>query len=70
MTARTPSDQEPSHVRLILGIRQQHHWTQAQLGQHLGLTGRTIREWESGRSDPRVGWMLALHALLQADISP
>jgi len=68
LTARVPASWEPQHIRLLLAIRRHHHWSQAELAAQLGISSRTIREWESGRLDPRVVYMVALHQLA-ADIS-
>lgn len=64
MTARSPSDQDSAHVRLILAIRRQRGYTQLDLAHHLGVSLSTIANWESGRTDPHPMWVQLLRQLI------
>lgn len=57
-----PQDITPDHVR---GWRKANGWTQAQLGDELGVTGRTVISIEDGSSELTRLYRLALSALMR-----
>jgi transcriptional regulator with XRE-family HTH domain len=61
---RIPTEQDAPHVRLLLAIRTQRNWSQAQLAQHLSLHVNTIANWERGLADPHPMWLQVLRSLL------
>ncbi len=42
----------PPHALLLLAIRRQRQWTQAELARELCVSERTVRRWEAGHSEP------------------
>lgn len=61
----------PYHVRLMLAVRKQRGWSQAQLAQQLELSRRTIIRYETGQQEPRSSLLPALRSLLHgANLSP
>lgn len=63
---RVESQGAPKHVRLLLGIRRKHHWTQQQLASELFVHKSTIANWERGITDPHPSWVQRLEVLLNA----
>jgi transcriptional regulator with XRE-family HTH domain len=38
----------------IVSLRKQHHLSQRDIAQALGITDQTVSNWEQGRSEPRL----------------
>lgn len=38
--------------RFLAELRREHHFTQAELGEKLGVTNKTISRWETGNYMP------------------
>ena len=38
--------------RFVAELRKQKGWTQAQLGERLGVTNKTVSRWENGNNMP------------------
>ena len=51
LTRRCPVNEYPFHARFIQ-LRREHHLTQKQIGEALGLSPVTISGWELSRSQP------------------
>ena len=43
---------EQAEARIIRAWRQRHDYTQEGLAEALGVTAKTVRNWESGRTSP------------------
>jgi putative transcriptional regulator len=67
---RAPGPDTPFHVRMLLAIRTQRHWTQQDLAMQLGVSVSTIAAWESGRREPHVVWLRTLRVLLEEPLAP
>ena len=39
----------------IKKLRENHKLTQDELGDRLGISGKTVSSWENGRSEPKMG---------------
>lgn len=64
-------DEADSWRRLVRNFRRHRGWTQATLGEYLGVTQETISRWESGRSIPELAVQRRLRDRLvdgQADL--
>lgn len=55
--------------RFIADCRKEAGYTQASLGEQLGITDRAISKWENGRSMPDVSIMLPLCELLHINVN-
>lgn len=44
----------------IASLRKEKHWTQAQLGERIGVTNKTVSRWEQGNYMPDVSLMTTL----------
>jgi len=53
----------------IASCRKQAGYTQAALGEKLGVTDRAVSKWENGKSMPDVSIMLELCELLNTDVN-
>lgn len=62
--SRTPSESAPQHVRLIMAVRRQHHWTQRELAWEMGVHVNTVKRWESGQRAIHPAWLKLITALL------
>lgn len=49
------SDKEIKFPLLLKKARLKHQFTQEKAAEHLGISPRTLRDWESGSSIPRLG---------------
>lgn len=58
------SETLPLYVQMLLAVRQKHGWTQQQLANALGVSRRTIVNWENGHQEPPLMLMVALRQLL------
>ena len=54
--------------RLIAALRKERGLTQQQLGEKLGVTGRTVSRWETGKYMPDLGVLQELAALLGVSV--
>lgn len=54
----------PAHARLLLAVRLEHGWSQAELADVLQVSKRSIVRWENDRSDPHPGRMAFIRQLL------
>lgn len=54
--------------RLLLAVRKQRKWTQAQLAHELGVSARTIRDWEHDRAQPHPRYLSMLREMLNATL--
>lgn len=51
------------HGKRIIHLRNQRGWTQAQLAKKLGVSSKTIKNWETDVSDPSASNIIALTRL-------
>lgn len=58
----------PPHVRLLLAIRTQRHWSQQQLADEIGVARSTVAAWEGGGREPHPVWLKLIKPLLLAII--
>lgn len=56
------------HVRLLLAIRTQRHWTQQQLADAIGVARTTVSRWERGERDLHPAWLKLVRGLLGNDM--
>ncbi len=62
---RQPDADSPHWLKLMLAIRTQRHWSQAQLARELSLSVSTIAGWEAQRQQPRPIFVRLFALLLQ-----
>ncbi len=55
--------------RFICTIRKQQGMTQEQLGEHLGVTNKTVSRWETGKYMPDIDKLQELSAILGISIN-
>lgn len=55
--------------RFLAELRKEHHFTQAELGEKLGVTNKTISRWETGNYMPPVEMLEQLSALYDLSIN-
>lgn len=48
-----PSDEPTSLISAVIAHRRRHDLTQEQLAAELGISVRTLRDWEQGRRQPQ-----------------
>lgn len=67
--ARVTEDltQASHHVRMLLAVRQKHHWSQQRLAVELGVSRRTIVNWEKEHKQPPLFVLGTLRELLLRD---
>ena len=61
-------DQEKTG-RFIAQLRKERGMTQEQLGEHLGVSQRTVSRWETGRNMPDISMLTALCAQLDVSVA-
>jgi DNA-binding XRE family transcriptional regulator len=52
-------------IKTIAKLREQHGVTQAELAKLIGVTSRTIQNWEYGKTQPRLNEWLKITELLE-----
>ena len=55
--------------RFLAELRKEHHFTQAELGEKLGVTNKTISRWETGNYMPPVEMLEQLSTLYDLSIN-
>ena len=54
----------PPYARLLVAVRKQRGWSQAELARELCVHRNTVRRWMSGRVEPHPGWQARIRLLL------
>jgi putative transcriptional regulator len=55
-------------TNIVRQLRMEHKWSQAELGDHLGVSRQTINAIETGRYDPSLPLAFKIAALFQKSI--
>lgn len=55
--------------RFVAELRKQKGWTQAQLGEKLGVTNKTVSRWENGNYMPELAVIPELAAALEVSVN-
>jgi transcriptional regulator with XRE-family HTH domain len=54
----------PQFARMLLAVRREHGWTQADLARELCVRRETVADWERGARSPHPGWIARVRMLV------